>query len=170
MSPLEAADEFFSSDLCRKEAQTAIVRSFEDLGRLAESIGRKPPRRRRYSLGGARPSAAAEEYARRLVGLVDRLKPALDEAIGGSLKDWSLERLGGVERALLRVSAAELFGCADVPGVVIIDEAVEIAKNYCGEESHGLVNGVLDALLKEAVASGKRQSPKGVLPDLSEEG
>jgi len=162
VSPIDAADEYFSSDLCRKEAQTSIVSSFADLARLAESVGRKVPHRRRYSLGGSRPSAAAEEYARRLAGIVDRLGPALDEAISVHLQDWKMERLGGVERALLRVSGAEILSCLDVPGVVIIDEAVEIAKNYCGEESHGLINGVLDALLRKTVESGARPSPKGV--------
>lgn len=164
MSPREAAEEYFSSDLCRKEPETAILRSFADLEQLAESVGRSAPRPRRYSLGGSRPSPAAEGYARRLVEIVERLGPALDEAIRRHLTGWSLGRLGAVERALLRVSAAEMLGCLDVPGAVVIDEAVEIAKRYCAEESYSFVNGVLDALLQESLASGARTSPGEAAP------
>ena len=74
----------------------------------------------------------------------------IDEAIARHLKGWSLERLQLVDRAILRVATYELLYRREVPATVVIDEAVEIAKEYGGEESYRFVNGVLDGIRKAA--------------------
>ncbi len=61
------------------------------------------------------------------------------------LKDWTFNRLGYVEQAILLLACAE-FDQKETSAAVIIDEAVNLAKSYCDEESYKLINGVLDKL------------------------
>ena len=62
--------------------------------------------------------------------------------------EWRLERMGNVDRNVLRLGVYELLYSADVPSSVAINEAVELAKIYHGEEAGRFVNGVLDAIHK----------------------
>jgi len=61
---------------------------------------------------------------------------------------WDLSRMSSVDRSILRLGAFQLKFCADIPGKVVINEAIEIAKKYSGAQSPRFVNGVLDAILK----------------------
>ena len=61
---------------------------------------------------------------------------------------WDLSRLSSVDRSILRLGAYQLKFCPDIPGKVVINEAIEIAKTYSGAQSPRFVNGVLDAILK----------------------
>ncbi|PAF53644.1 N utilization substance protein B [Helicobacter sp. 13S00482-2] len=71
----------------------------------------------------------------------------LDNLIKTHLKDWDFERLGGMERAILRLGAYEIkFTPTDSP--VIINEAVELGKMYGGDNAPKFINGVLDSLCK----------------------
>ena len=81
--------------------------------------------------------------ARRVVAAVDRL----DEAIVATAEHWRLERLGAVERNILRLAALELVA-SETPPAVIIDEAVRLARWFAGPQALGFVNGVLDALAR----------------------
>ncbi|NLE80995.1 MAG: transcription antitermination factor NusB [Rhodococcus sp.] len=67
----------------------------------------------------------------------------LDQVISSHLQDWTLERLPAVDRAILRIAVWELFHATDVPPVVVVDEAVELAKQLSTDDSPGFVNGVL---------------------------
>ena len=71
---------------------------------------------------------------------------------------WELSRLSSVDRSILRLSVYQLRYCDDIPGKVVINEAIEIAKKYSDRESPRFVNGVLDAVLKR-LQSGQR--PQG---------
>jgi len=73
---------------------------------------------------------------------------ACDELIKTAATKWDLTRLSSVDRSILRLSAYQMKFCPDIPGKVIINEAIEIAKKYSGVQSPGFVNGVLDAILK----------------------
>ena len=64
--------------------------------------------------------------------------------INTSLKDWTYDRLGVLERSILLLSFRELLEFMDIPIKVTIDEWVEITKEYCGEEAKKLINGVLN--------------------------
>lgn len=61
---------------------------------------------------------------------------------------WDLSRLSSVDRSILRLGAYQLKFCDDIPGKVVINEAIEIAKKFSGVQSPRFVNGVLDAILK----------------------
>ncbi|HLS75249.1 MAG TPA: transcription antitermination factor NusB [Nocardia sp.] len=93
----------------------------------------------------ARDSSVAplHAYTRTLVeGVADELE-RVDSAIESYLQDWTLSRLPAVDRAILRVAVWELFHAADVPPVVAVDEAVELAKELSTDDSPSFVNGVL---------------------------
>ncbi len=67
----------------------------------------------------------------------------IDRTISDYLQDWTLPRLPAVDRAILRIAVWELFHAPDVPPVVAVDEAVELAKELSTDDSPGFVNGVL---------------------------
>ena len=91
---------------------------------------------------------AMPEYGAHVVrGVGDRLED-VDAAITAHLEDWTLQRLGAVERAVLRIAMWELL-TGEVPGPVAIDEAVELSKRYATPEAAKLVNGVLAGWLRE---------------------
>ncbi len=69
----------------------------------------------------------------------------LQALIQAKLKDWTFDRLGYVEQAILLMAAGELQQ-KQTDRAVIINEAVELAKTYCDDETPGLINGVLDQL------------------------
>jgi transcription antitermination protein NusB len=99
-------------------------------------------------LDGAKP------FSRQLAGAVERSKPELDELIARHSKGWALERIAPLERSIMRTALYEALHSDDVPVEVAIDEAVELAKEYCGTDAPGFVNGVLGAALSQPGAAG----------------
>lgn len=96
----------------------------------------------------------AVAFAEQLVRGVESHRTALDEAIVAAARNWRLERMATVDRAVLRLAAYELLHGGDVPGPVVIDEAVELAKRFGGAESGAFVNGVLDSIRRASPAEG----------------
>lgn len=88
-----------------------------------------------------------DAYARTLVLGVARRLTNIDGLLARYLAGWNLERLGILERAILRVAVYELLEETDVPGPVVVNEAVALAKRFCSAEAGSLVNGVLGALM-----------------------
>jgi transcription antitermination factor NusB len=103
----------------------------------------------------------ARDFARELVCGVTAHREAIDALIQASSLHWSLERIGLVERNILRFAIYELLYMPDIPPRVTINEAVEIAKKYGAEEASVFVNGILDHITHEAV-----QGPACVQPAL----
>jgi transcription antitermination factor NusB len=75
-----------------------------------------------------------------------------DGLIKGAAVRWELGRLSQVDRSILRLSAYQLKFCPDIPGKVVINEAIELAKKYGAEQSPRFVNGVLDAIFRKLSA------------------
>ena len=73
----------------------------------------------------------------------------LDEKIGAYLRNWSIYRLGTVERNVLRMGAWELLHCLEIPAPILVNEAIDLAKFFSETKSGKFVNGVLDNLAKE---------------------
>ena len=73
----------------------------------------------------------------------------LDVAISENTEGWSLNRIGKTELAILRLAVYEMQYDEDVPQKVAINEAVELAKQYCADEAKGFVNAVLAKLARE---------------------
>jgi transcription antitermination protein NusB len=94
-------------------------------------------------LDGARP------FTRELVEAVEAHRAQLDEEIGRHARGWELGRIAPLELNVMRVALYEIEHSEDVPEEVAIDEAIEIAKEYCGADAPGFVNGVLGAIVRE---------------------
>jgi N utilization substance protein B len=88
------------------------------------------------------------EYARSVIDGVAAQRKKLDESIQTNLSEWTLDRLGAVERAILRLSTWELES-GGVPKEIAIDEAVELAKRYASPEAAKLINGVLGNMVRQ---------------------
>ena len=91
------------------------------------------------------------EHTVRLVEGVAEHAARIDELIDTHASNWSLDRLPDVDRAILRMATFELLWADDVPDVVVIDEAVELAKALSTDDSPAYVNGVLGAILAAEV-------------------
>jgi len=89
---------------------------------------------------------APDAYVREVVTGVAEHIDALDELIQRYAKNWDLERMPALDRAILRLAAYELGHRPDVPRNVVINEAVELAKVFSTEESGKFVNGMLSAM------------------------
>jgi N utilization substance protein B len=87
-----------------------------------------------------------EHTARLVKGVVDH-QQRIDELIETYSASWPLDRMPAVDRALLRLSVFELLYADDVPDSVVIDEAVELAKQLSTDESPAFVNGLLARVL-----------------------
>ncbi|MCM2321698.1 MAG: transcription antitermination factor NusB [Oligoflexia bacterium] len=117
---------------------------------------------------GFRPPAAAElarelqghfahfqtpeglrEYAAQLVAGAMTHAAELDQLLEKHASNWKVSRMAVIDRSLLRMAAYELIHLTpDVPATVVIDEAVELAKEFGSAETPAFVNGILDALRK----------------------
>lgn len=88
------------------------------------------------------------EYAVAAFEGIEACRPQIDALIGEHADGWTIERLPNVDRAILRLAVWELLTQPDVPAAVVMDEAVELAKEYSTERSSSFVNGVLDAIAR----------------------
>jgi N utilization substance protein B len=87
------------------------------------------------------------KVASQIVGVVIRQRESIDEALADVTTNWRLERLGAIERCVLRLAAAELTR-GETPPKVVIQEAVRLAERYGSAHSARFVNGVVDALAR----------------------
>lgn len=95
--------------------------------------------------GGDAPEEVVEFAVRLAVG-VSAARDEIDALLKDAIDNWRLERLGTVDRNVLRLAVFEFLHEPATPRVVVIDEAIEVAKRFGGEESGQFVNGILDAL------------------------
>jgi N utilization substance protein B len=102
--------------------------------------------------------AEGREYADALVRGVRNGAEKLDERIRAASQNWRLERMARIDRNALRLGTYELLTRTDVPRAVVLDEAVELAKRFGGEESSKFVNGVLDRIADDL---GRQDTDKG---------
>ncbi|HXK35008.1 MAG TPA: transcription antitermination factor NusB [Candidatus Paceibacterota bacterium] len=104
----------------------------------------------------------SSKFIRDLIGLVIKNKEVIDQIITKAAPEWPLEKISAVDRNVLRLGLAELlFGDrTQVPPKVAINEAIELAKNFGGENSGKFINGVLGAVYREIGEPGKEQMSK----------
>ena len=94
---------------------------------------------RTFSLEDGEP----DEYCRELVTGVEKYLDGIDGTLGEVSENWTVSRMPLVDRNILRIATYEILYDAEVPPSVAINEAVELAKVYGGEDSSKFVNGVL---------------------------
>ncbi|MCU0821759.1 MAG: transcription antitermination factor NusB [Spirochaetes bacterium] len=81
----------------------------------------------------------------------------IDKLIVEYARNWDFERIGAVDKAILRISIYTLLYLPDIPGAVAINEGVELGKAFGGDASGQFINGLLDAIKKSELISGDRR-------------
>jgi transcription antitermination protein NusB len=96
----------------------------------------------------------AFHYAQALVRGTVEHRQQIDDLIRGQADNWRLERMPAVDRNILRLAVYEMLFEMDIPKLVVVDEAIELAKKFGSEQSGRFVNGLLDGLLKQHTFPG----------------
>ena len=92
--------------------------------------------------------AESRPLTREIAEGVEYYREELDDEISAHSKGWAVERLAPLDLNVMRVALYEIEH-TDVPAEVAIDEALEIAKEYCGADAPKFINGVLGAIVRE---------------------
>jgi N utilization substance protein B len=129
----EAAVQFLFQDDLNKTDSAVMAEALEEFWKLRESAGR------------------TRQFAIELIQGVLANHEAIDDRIKKVTANYELHRIAPVDRNILRVAIYEMLYTSEVPPVVCINEAIEIAKRFGSEDSGRFVNGILDRL-KEEVA------------------
>jgi N utilization substance protein B len=127
----EAAVQFLYQDDLNKTDAAALAEALDQFWTLRES------------------SARTREFATELIHGVLQNHEAIDEHIKRVTANYELHRIAAVDRNILRVAIYEMLYSSEVPPVVCINEAIEIAKRFGSEDSGRFVNGILDRLKEE---------------------
>jgi transcription antitermination protein NusB len=92
--------------------------------------------------------AEVRDYALEIVRRYSKEKDEVDQALEKALVDWQLNRLAAIDRHILRIAVVEM-AYLGVPDRVTINEAVELAKRYSGDDGHRFINGVLRRVVEQ---------------------
>jgi len=95
------------------------------------------------------PAEGRDLFMEELVNGASAMAPAIDLRISEKSAHWKLERMPIVDRNILRLAIYEMSR-QDTPAAVVIDEALELARQFSGDESVSFINGVLDAVHKDS--------------------
>jgi len=99
----------------------------------------------------------AFNFASDLVLGIEKNKNFIDEKIKEYTRNWSFDRLNSTDKNILRIAIFEMFFRPDIPEVVSINEAIELAKLYGTDDSPAFVNGILDSIYKKELLSAKKE-------------
>ena len=132
----------------RRAREAALQMLYQcEVGRAAavESIASYWPTRE----AGDEVPQPLREFANGIVhGTLDR-RDEIDAMLTAHAQNWRVERMAVIDRTVLRMAVYEMLAEADTPSKVIINEAIELARSFSGDEAVPFVNGVLDAVRKE---------------------
>jgi N utilization substance protein B len=97
---------------------------------------------------GSLHEGEVDAYTLAIAEAVTAHAPELDAKITAASDDWTADRLGAVERNILRVAIEELTA-GEIPKEIVLDEAVTLAKRYASDDAGRLVNGILGRIVRE---------------------
>ncbi len=103
-------------------------------------------------------------FKEQLVRGVSKQAPKLDATLQPVAPEWPIDQIARMDRLVLRIGLYELQNEADVPPKVVINEAVELAKAFGGDNSSKFVNGVLGTLLRQKDEGGQTKKPEASKP------
>jgi N utilization substance protein B len=102
-----------------------------------------------YIIEGEKLGQEDLAFTKRIVfGTLEHLN-ILDEIIAGVSHEWQIHRMAGVDRNIMRMALFEIFYCGDIPGGVAVNEAVELAKTFGGDDSSRFINGILGKIVQD---------------------
>lgn len=102
-----------------------------------------------------RTSPSVRAFAEELIAGVSAQQEKLDLLIAPALDNFDIERVSAVERNILRIAVFEMLNLQEIPAPVTINEAIEIAKRFGGNESGRFINGVLDRIRRDREARAR---------------
>jgi N utilization substance protein B len=157
-SPLPQIFRTFDlSEYVVREREMAEAEKEKDKDRSRRSIPPAPPTPEELRAEAVRLRKRVEEaflFAQELVqGTLDN-REKIDDMISAQADNWRLERMPAVDRNVLRLAIYEMLHETDTPKLVVVDEAIELAKKFGSEQSGRFVNGLLDGLLKQHTFPG----------------
>ena len=88
-------------------------------------------------------------FTRELVAGTLRHKETIDQKLMSTAHDWALDRMNTVDRNLMRLALYEMLYCPEIPQRVTLNEAIEIAKRFGGDDSAKFINGILDKFIED---------------------
>jgi len=100
-----------------------------------------------------------QEFIRRLVMGISADTATLDETLGPLAPEWPIDQIARMDRTVLQIGLYELMHGEDVPPKVVINEAVELAKAFGGDNSSKFVNGVLGTYYRQNIESKEAEVP-----------
>ena len=101
---------------------------------------------------------ASKIFAQELVDGTIAHQKDIDQTIATIAEDWTLGRMANVDRNVMRLATYEILFCPDIPGRVSLNEAIELAKRFGGEESAKFVNGILDRVVASVSKVDQKES------------
>lgn len=143
----------------RKSRELALQMLFQwDVGK------HKPEQVLATFLDPQKKDGAAASFARELFeGTVGEI-PTLDSLLRQHSEHWRLERMAAIDRNVLRLALFELLHHLETPAAVILNEAIDIARRFSGEDSAQFVNGVLDSVHKAQLVANPTERPASSVP------
>lgn len=106
-----------------------------------------------FALHEKTKDAEITNYASKLIDGVISTKEKIDQKIQEASRHWKIERMGGVDRNILRIAVYEMFFASEMlEPKIAINEAIEVAKIYGSQESSAFVNGLLDQIIRNEKA------------------
>ena len=93
-------------------------------------------------------SGKQKEFALSLARTIECSKDTLNEHIKAVLKNWDFERVSRIDRMIMWIAISEMKVMLDIPSIVSVNEAIELAKKFSSSKSPAFVNGVLDAVAR----------------------
>jgi transcription antitermination protein NusB len=128
----------------RKSRELAMQMLFQ------ADVGRQSPDEVRKTFWQAREEVdeSTRGFAEDLFRVATAREAEIDALLEQHSKNWRVNRMGAVDRNVLRMAVAELLGFPGTPQPVVIDEALEIARRYSAPESIDFLNGLLDAIAR----------------------
>ncbi len=100
------------------------------------------------ALGQRRVGLRYRPHIERLIRVLNEDMEQIDRSIAACMENWRIDRLSVIDRSILRIGAAEMLHFDDIPPLVSVHEAIQLAEKYGSEESPRFVNGVLDAFYR----------------------
>ena len=122
---------------CDLAGMDDLAESLENFWTQAELSGEFP---------NERTFRKARTYAEKIIAGVCEHETEIDEIIRNLSDRWDISRMPVVDRNIIRVGIFELYYCPDIPALVSIDEAIEIARDYSSAQSGNFINGLLNAV------------------------
>jgi len=116
-------------------------------------------------LARATEDAEVLDFARTLIDGAWLKRAEVDKAIEAAARNWEIRRMAAIDRNILRLATFELLYVPEIPPLVTINEAIDMAKKYSTKKSGHFVNGILDHIRTTAAAEEKRGAVRDDAPN-----